>query len=55
MSVLDRDTEHDIDKAMPIQVIGDVIRCMIEKLWHVLKLCPEFWNHSVVDAQEYRL
>ncbi len=55
LPVPDRDAGHDAYKAVSVQIVGAIMRCMVKKFWYILELDPEFRDPGVIYTQEYRL
>ena len=43
-----RDTEHNTDKTVPIQIIGAIMCSMVEQFGDILELPSEFRDHGVI-------
>ena len=49
-----RNTYHETDKAMTIDIVFSIMPCMIKKFCHVIKLLPKLLYHCIIDTEKDR-
>ena len=51
----DLDTEHQVYKAVPVEIVGTVVDSMVKYSGDIFKFPVKLCNHSVINTDKYLL